>query len=79
MKAIDRESYNKKMTKYKVCSKPYRHKRPVKPHTMKCVRSIHDEKDAFRCSAKKAKELVESGYYKYTSKKVWKANGRRYK
>lgn len=46
---------------------------------MKCVRSIYNKKEVFRCSEKKAKELTDKGYHKYTSKKVWKANGRKYK
>ena len=46
---------------------------------MKCVRSIYDKEEVFRCSDKKAAELVRKGYHKYTAKKVWKRTGRRYK
>ena len=52
---------------------------------MKCIKNVYSKvKDgAFvpnvvRCDNEKAEELVSSGNWTYTAKKVWKTHGRKY-
>jgi len=52
---------------------------------MKCIKAIHSKvvdgvfvPDVIRCHDEKARELVSSGYWNYTAKKVWKMHGRKY-
>ena len=52
---------------------------------MKCIKAIHAKvvdgafvPNVVRCDNEKAEELVSSGYWNYTAKKVWKTRGRKY-
>jgi len=44
---------------------------------MKCVENLKSKK-IYRCSDRKAEELVESGDFKYASKMDWKLTQRKY-
>ena len=44
---------------------------------MKCVKNLKSKK-IYRCSDSKAKELVESGEFKYAGKIEWKQTRRKY-
>lgn len=44
---------------------------------MKCVKKFGDSAEVIRVSDQKAKEMVGSGKWHYTSKGEWKATGRK--
>lgn len=44
---------------------------------MKCVKKVGDGAEVIRVSNQKAKEMVGSGKWHYTSKSEWKATGRK--